>query len=212
MGGLPALVARAILASMSAPEPHRRTVKHYHDPGDVHELTFSCYRRMPLLTNDAWRRLLSEAVDRSLAGRDFRLVAFVFMPEHVHLLVYPHVPLPDPSVIEALLAAIKRPYSFRIKQILLKNGSPLLAKLTVPDKRRGKTFRYWQKGPGYDRNFSSEKAILSSIDYVHNNPVRRGLCQAATDWRWSSARWYASDRQLVDEGLPRIDGLPAEFF
>ncbi len=35
--------------------PHRKTIKHYHEPGDFHELTFSCYRRMPLLTNDAWR-------------------------------------------------------------------------------------------------------------------------------------------------------------
>jgi REP-associated tyrosine transposase len=35
--------------------PRRKTIKHYHEPGDFHELTFSCYRRIPLLTNDAWR-------------------------------------------------------------------------------------------------------------------------------------------------------------
>ena len=38
---------------------HRKLVKHYHEPGDFHELTFSCYKRTPLLTNDDWRRRLS---------------------------------------------------------------------------------------------------------------------------------------------------------
>ena len=31
--------------------PHRKTVRRFHEPGDLHELTFSCYRRMPLLAN-----------------------------------------------------------------------------------------------------------------------------------------------------------------
>jgi hypothetical protein len=29
------------------------------------------------------------------------------------------------------------------------------------------------------------------IEYIHNNPVRRGLCVNPTDWIWSSARFYA---------------------
>ncbi|MFH1267413.1 MAG: transposase [Planctomycetota bacterium] len=197
---------------MSAAKSHRRTVKHYHEPGDLHELTFSCYRRLPLLTNDAWRCLLADAVDRACAGRGFPLVAFVFMPEHVHLVVYPRSGVADAKDVEALLGAVKRPYSYRVKQILIESESPLLAKLTVPDKRRGTVFRYWQKGPGYDRNLSGEAAVLSSIDYIHNNPVSRGLCPEATDWKWSSARWYTSDRRVVDEDLPKIDGLPPEFF
>ena len=30
---------------------HRKTVRHFHKPGHLHELTFSCYRRMPLIGN-----------------------------------------------------------------------------------------------------------------------------------------------------------------
>jgi hypothetical protein len=37
---------------MTSLEPHRKRIRHYHEPGDV--LTFSCYRRLPLLTNNAW--------------------------------------------------------------------------------------------------------------------------------------------------------------
>jgi putative transposase len=48
---------------MGKRQGHRKRVKHYHDPGHVHELTFSCYHRWPLLTNDAWRKILAENID-----------------------------------------------------------------------------------------------------------------------------------------------------
>ncbi len=40
-------------------------VKHYEEPGHVRELTFSCYLRMPLLTNDTWREMLSRSIERA---------------------------------------------------------------------------------------------------------------------------------------------------
>ena len=68
---------------------HRKTVKRFHEPGDCHELTFWCYRRIPLLTNDEWRQLLAESLDRTVHGQSCRLIASVFMPEHVHILIQP---------------------------------------------------------------------------------------------------------------------------
>lgn len=87
---------------------HRKQVKHYHDPGDLHELTFSCCERRPLLTNDAWRGYLAESIQSACCKQLFRLVAFVFMPEHVHLLVLPEAVQPE---IDYFLAAVKRPCS-----------------------------------------------------------------------------------------------------
>ena len=188
---------------------HRKHVKHYHEPGDCHELTFSCYRRLPLLTNDESRRMLAVSVDRAIERHEFRLAAFVFMPEHVHLLVYPAGSMAD---ISALLKAIKRPYSYRIKQLLQENESPLLQKLTIRERPGKMTFRYWQEGPGYDRNFDNEKSVRAVIDYLHLNPVRRGLCRNVLDWRWSSACYFLEPKRRTDPDLPTIHGLPPEFF
>ena len=44
---------------------------------------------------------------------NFGLIAFVFIPEHVHLLVLSASPEPR---IDLLLKTIERPFSFRIKQ------------------------------------------------------------------------------------------------
>ncbi len=70
-------------------------------------------------------------------------------------------------------------------------------------------FRFWQEGPGFDRNLFSIKAILASLRYIHANPVKRGLCLREVDWKWSSARYYLDvpPRQQLSE-LPFIYGLP----
>ncbi len=101
---------------------------------------------MPLLTNDDWREILSRAIDRALEIHNWQLTAFVWMSEHVHLLVFPVSA--SATDIEPVLKAIKRPNSYRIKQLLIVNESPLLKRLTVRQRPEVETFRYWQEGPG----------------------------------------------------------------
>ncbi len=128
------------------------------------------------------------------------------MPEHVHLLVVPSTSEPG---IDRYLAFIKQPFSKSMKELLLDIKSPLVDRLTVQE-RPGKTcFRFWQEGPGYDRNLNTPTSIEAAIDYIHQNPARRGLVARAVDWKWSSASWYLLNpprQQLA--GLPFVHGLP----
>ena len=188
---------------------HRKTVRHFHEPGHLHELTFSCYSGMPLLTNDDWLERLARSLDAANQEAGIQLVAFVFMPNHSHLLIH----LTDPAQsISRYLARVKQPFSKQIKRLLIEVKSDLRS-LTVQERPRKTCFRFWQEGPGFDRNLHSPEAITASVDYIHNNPVRRGLCQRAVDWRWSSARFYLSeppDSYQPDAALPFVHGLPVD--
>ena len=64
--------------------------------------------------------------------------------------------------------------------------------------------RFWQPGGGYDRNITSTLALRAAIEYIHANPVRRGLVARAEDWEWSSARWYAGLRPVKLEMDPDV--------
>jgi putative transposase len=69
-------------------------------------------------------------------------------------------------------------------------------------------YRFWQRGGGYDRNVIEPATLLEMIEYMHNNPVRRGLVETAADWIWSSARFHAGRLPVpiaMDE-LPCLDG------
>lgn len=45
---------------MGHPQSHRKRVRHFDEPGHVHELTFSCYQRRQLLVDDHIRKLFCE--------------------------------------------------------------------------------------------------------------------------------------------------------
>jgi putative transposase len=187
-------------------DDHKR-LKRFHSPGDLHELTFSCNSRRPLLADEAICKLLCQSIDQAMSRHRHRLIAFVFMPEHVHLLVLPTSIECD---IAGLLFSIKRPFSYRVKQHYEGTESDLRSELIVRERAGKSAFRFWQEGAGYDRNLFEPQSVLAAIDYIHLNPVRRGLVTRANDWKWSSCRWYLSDRREVDPDLPTIHGLPGE--
>jgi len=189
------------------PSAHRKQVKHYDLPGHVHELTFSCYRRLQLLGCDSRRAELCKAIDAAISRHQFRLLAFVLMPEHVHLLVQPTA---NGSAVSDLLRSIKRPFSYRIKKQLFENDDSLIRKLTVRQRPGVTTFRFWQERPGYDRNIVESRTLVAAVDYIHMNPVRRRLCDRAVDWRWSSARRYLEPESAADPALPKINLLTHE--
>jgi len=111
----------------------------------------------------------------------FSLVGYVLMPEHVHLLIWPtslNLEVSD------FLSSIKQSVAKRARNYLLKNNPSVIERL-------GGHFHFWQDGPGYDRNIESDAVVWHEIQYIHMNPVRRGLCQRSEEWRWSSAAFYA---------------------
>ena len=189
---------------MEVERGHRKRIKHWHEPGHAHELTFSCYQRLPLLDDDGRKRLLSQAIDRAVERYEFDLVAFVYMLEHVHLIVLPRG---DEAPIDRLLWAIKRPSSFRIKLQLEQQNSPWLQRLTIRERPGTMVFRFWQEGPGYDRNLISCDAMVTAMEYIHLNPVRRELCEQPDQWKWSSWRHYHEPGRPADPNLPTVHGI-----
>lgn len=189
---------RLILFHMKTPGGYRKLVKHWETPRRVRLLTFSCAGKRPLLTCDLRCRIVMDAMEAACLRHRWVLVAFVLMPDHVHLVA---VPWDGASGASALLYALKRPSSFRIKK-LLGQGAGLARELEVNERPGKVAFRFWQEGPGHDRNMRNDQAISDAIDYVHLNPVRRGLCSSADEWRWSSARQYMT--RVPGEGVPRV--------
>jgi putative transposase len=164
----------------------------YNEPGQPRELTFSCYRHFAFLGRDRTREWFCGALDKARTEFTYQLWAHVVMPEHVHVLVYPG---DCPEQMSAFLQAVKEPVARKAIRYLNDNASECLARLTVHEGRRVR-HRFWQPGGGYDRNITSTEALRAVIDYIHANPVRRGLVARVEDWQWSSARWYAGLRPV----------------
>ncbi len=62
-------------------------LKRYYGYGHLHFITFSCYRRLPLLAGAVERDRFLEILEEVRRKYDFVIVGYVVMPEHVHLLM-----------------------------------------------------------------------------------------------------------------------------
>ncbi|MEQ8771005.1 MAG: hypothetical protein RIB60_10915 [Phycisphaerales bacterium] len=111
----------------------------------------------------------------------FRVIAWVIMRDHVHLIL-----LPDAGQIGPILRGIKQGFGQRMIHRWRECGAQVLTQMTDPQG----TTRFWQRGGGYDRNVRDLGELREKIRYIHTNPVRRGLAERETDWAWSSARDY----------------------
>jgi REP-associated tyrosine transposase len=156
------------------------------EPGHAHELTFTCFRRYPFLRAERTCAWFAAAIDEARKELDFALWAYVFMPEHAHLVIYPRQPVYD---VRMILKRIKEPVGRQAVQYLKQHSPQWLPRITVKHGKRTAR-RFWQAGGGYDRNVTEATTLFAMIEYIHNNPLRRGLVARAADWKWSSAGWY----------------------
>jgi len=179
----------------------QKRLRRYEVAGHARELTFSCYHRYPLLSSAQTRQWSVEALATARRAWPLDLWAYVTMPEHVHLLVFPR----DAAVqLGQLVGKIKEEVARRAIAYLAEQAPHWLPRITVRQGERVRR-RFWQPGGGYDRNVVQVGALHQMIDYIHANPVRRSLVAKPEDWIWSSARWYAGIRPVpleMDRTVP----------
>jgi len=188
-------------------ESHRKRVRHFDTDGTARFLTCSTYRRLPLFTDiadPAVAEIVLNSIRRAAGDHEWDVLAWVIMPEHVHLVLHPGSPKNRPR-LSAFLKAFKQTSSFRIKQGLRRTSPEVLDALTIQE-RPGKTvFRFWQEGSGFDRNLLSPEAVRNAINYTHANPVRRGLCQNPDQWAWSSIHQWLRPSEPIPDWMPRVN-------
>ncbi|HEY7118918.1 MAG TPA: hypothetical protein VH475_20175 [Tepidisphaeraceae bacterium] len=164
----------------------------------VQYLTFSCFQRRAFLSRDRSRQWLIVAIDAARMKHAFDLWAYVIMPEHAHVIVFPRQ---FPYDISAFLNSVKQSVSKRALHFVERNAPGFLKQMADRQPSGQMSHRFWQRGGGYDRNLWSEEQVWEKIVYLHNNPVKRGLCARPEHWVWSSA----ADHLGLRSGLLRLD-------
>lgn len=168
-------------------------LKHYDHDGRARFVTFSTHQRIPVLTDHATNNIVVNAILYVCHAYHLRLLAYVIMPEHVHLVVVP----PLAAKLGPIVGEMKFSSAMRIHELLITRQSLLLERLHAV--RNGVTkFCLWQRRC-YDHNCRTESSVWEKVNYCHNNPVKRGLVHNPEDWDWSSYSYYRRSNNTLIE-------------
>ncbi len=126
-------------------------------------LTIATARRAHLLTRAAVVEPALSQIRRSATAHAFALIAWCFMPDHLHLVV-------EASSDDADCRAFAK----------------LLKQLTGFQYRRLGEGCLWQRGY-VDRVLRSDESTEDVVRYVLGNPVRAGLVRSICDWPFSGS-------------------------
>ena len=139
-------------------------LKRYQQALDHHFITFSCYRRLPYLADPAAKTAVEQVLERTRARHNARIYAYVLMPEHVHLLINETFNV----TLATFLKSLKQETSRQLKA--------------------GRD-HFWQ-ARYYDFNVFTPDKFSEKLQYIHRNPVTRGLVARPEDYPWSSFNHY----------------------
>ena len=156
----------------------RPTREHATSNGQTYMVTSQTWGRRALFSREVWAKLLIDTLYHYRSSA-YLLHEFVVMPDHIHVLLSPKTSL------EKAVQFIKGGFSYRAKKELSSN------------------MEVWQKGFTDHRIRDASDYNLHQI-YMHENPVRKNLCDKAEDYPYSSAyRGFVLD--LAPQGLKPSD-------
>ena len=157
-------------------DPHARRLRggRMSEPYRCYFVTKCTEGRRPILAVPSAAERIIESLSHLRQTQRIRLLAFVVMPDHYHavLCLLPGEELSD------LMRSLGSYTGRRIRRDL------------------GLLHRTWQDDGFYDHACRNDREVYDSVEYVHSNPVRRGLVGLAEEWPFSSA--YPGQRAMLD--------------
>ena len=152
-------------------------------------ITTTCHEWLHLFNEESDFSILAASLQFVNDKHKAEILAYVFMPNHIHLIVL----FENGESISPYMHDFKRFTSVAIrKKMDLEGRHELLEKIKVDSKEQ--KFKVWQDR--FDDLYIRDiKALQIKMNYMHENPVRRGLAEANSDYKYSSAGYYEKEEQ-----------------
>jgi putative transposase len=164
---------------------------------DLHFITCSCYRRLPLFASIRSKNLFVKILGEVRDRYGFLLAGYVVMPEHIHL----EISEPAKGTPSTVIQVLKQRVSRQLRRQTRKRTSAAQLNLLFGRVDHSLT-QFWQLR-FYDFNVWSQKKLVEKVQCMHLNPLKRKLVAHPKDWPWGSFSFYRNK----DPGLIRIDPI-----
>lgn len=177
-----------------------RKLKHYFANGQIYFVTSNTKDRKEINNNIAARFFVITIAYHKYV-LNFSLFGYVIMPDHFHLLLQPCEKSPLPKIMNYIKGNFARKYNEFINPDLQDN-------VNLIDYQGGKLQKsfnsVWQK-EYYEYVIRDEKDFIEKLNYIHNNPVKKGLVKNPDEYEFSSyLQWYSGLRQKIQIPIDKV--------
>jgi len=174
------------------------SLQRFHIEGHIYYITTIIYNRLPIFTRPTFVIPLLDSLNFYRYKQEFKLVGYVVMPDHIHLIIWPF----GNSTVSDIMRDYKE---FTAKRIIRQAEVEGIADWVEAFRQAGETTgrsnnKVWQDSY-WDENVYTERFLRQKLNYLHRNPLRAGLVERPADHPYSSYRNY----EFGEEWLIEID-------
>jgi putative transposase len=152
------------------------------DENAAHFITSTIVEWLPVFTTQVCCDILVRSLEYSRAHKRLKIYGWVIMDNHFHAVV-------SAPVLSPTIADLKKFTAHAILEQLKTEGREwLLNQLAYfcAAHKFASRHQVWQEGV-HPQLITNDKMMLQKLEYLHNNPVKRGLVASPEHWRYSSA-------------------------
>jgi REP element-mobilizing transposase RayT len=153
-------------------------------------LTFSVIQWLPVFINEETCLIITESLNFCHRQKELGINAFVIMPTHLHLIVFDRDNNSDR--LGRTLTEMRKFTGHRLADYCDQNMPPIFGQAMRETARNDRERQFWQQSRHPEAIFS-QKFWQTKINYLHDNPRRKGLVHDVRGWRFSSAAYWLSD-------------------
>jgi REP element-mobilizing transposase RayT len=156
----------------------------------VYYVTYSVVEWLPIFVTEATFRIVADSLTFCHRQKHLRVNAYVIMPTHLHIIVFDAEYKSDR--LAQSLTDFRKFTGRGLSDHCSGHFPPCFAQTLRDEATTDRERRLWQPSR-HPVAIASEPFWQQKLDYLHDNPRRKGLVRSPQDWRWSSARWYFSN-------------------
>ena len=134
-----------------------------------------------LLKEDKYKNVIVNALQFLVENKRVKVNAFVIMDNHLHFIWQAM----HGYNLDDVQTSFKKHTSKQFKNLLLEDNVIADYEITSPDRKH----HFWKRN-SLGVELFSESVFTQKLHYIHENPVKAGLCTYAEEYKYSSALFY----------------------
>ncbi len=169
------------------------------DQQKLYFLTFAVVRWVDDFTRREYKDIFLESLRYCQQKKGLELYAYCIMPNHVHLIAG----VSEGGNLSAVMRDLKKYTSTQIVQAISNNVQESRREWMLwlfrdqgqanPNNNKN---QFWQQ-ESHPVELSTNAILDQKLEYIHQNPVRAGICYAPEDYIYSSAGQYAGRETIL---------------
>jgi REP element-mobilizing transposase RayT len=167
-------------------------------------VTFTVIEWLPIFVYETTCKIITDSLNFSIQNKRLGVNAYVIMLDHLHAILFDKDA--DNERLRHTIDDLRKSTGRKLLEYADGNLSTAFGRAFRDNAGDNLERKFWQPSK-HAQGIFNESLYCQKLNYIHLNPVHKGLVRAAQDWRFSSAAYWLEERCWSGDQRPTANDV-----